>query len=357
MKNNYDIFDGMELGSAERDASGVPVAWRLLRTGRNELVKDGRDYVLELSPETLRAMAEFQASKEEEIPIDSRHALYLAAKVAGVSEAEAARQVPEGTAALGFGRLESRPDGLWLVGAKWTPLGATLLRQGMARYFSPVVRGLEPGGVPRVTSVALDNVPALTGLEAIAASGETKEPKSGGKTMKKTEEALRGLLEDAALALSEESDAEVAERLAALRERLASLEKELADIQAELKAAEDAKAEAEDGRKTLEGKVTELELAAESARKRSLVSAAVSEGRVTNAQAGALLALGEAALSEFLKASPAGSAVPHGRAESARRGVPLALGAEELEMARRMGVTEDEMRRAKLAAAANQEEK
>ncbi len=49
---DYDIFDNMELGSAERGPSGVPVAWRLLRTGRNELVKGGRAYVLELSAET-----------------------------------------------------------------------------------------------------------------------------------------------------------------------------------------------------------------------------------------------------------------------------------------------------------------
>lgn len=165
--------------------------------------------------------------------------------------------------------------------------------------------------------------------------------------MKKTEEALRGLTGCADLALSEETDAQVAERLEQLKKRLEDLAAELAGVQAELAKANEGKEAAEAGKRELEKKVGELELSAEDARKRALVGKAVSEGRVTNAQAKSLMGLSEQALGEFVEACPKGCAVPQGRAEAAAAGGCLALSAEEKELAARMGVSEDDVLAAK----------
>ena len=69
-----------------------------------------------LSAEELKAIAEYHRKKGEKIPIDSRHALLLAAEKAGVSETEALKAVPSAVAALGFATLELREDGLYAAG-------------------------------------------------------------------------------------------------------------------------------------------------------------------------------------------------------------------------------------------------
>ena len=225
MNFKYLLFDGLAFGAeqpaVERSPDGLPRAWRLLRVGRNELTRNGKSYVLTLSSDDVAGMADYTAKKGEKIPIDSRHALFLAAQRNQVEESEIRRMLPHGVAALGFAGLQARPDGLWAVDVEFLPLAADLVAEGMFRYFSPVIRGLEPGGVMRVSSIALDNVPALNQLDVIAAGDcvtITEEV-----TMTKLQEALRKLLGDDALALGAETEETVAERVLALAGELPEL--------------------------------------------------------------------------------------------------------------------------------------
>lgn len=337
---NCDVFDGLEVAGAsvERDTGGLPVAWRLLRVPANELVKAGRRMVLHLSQEDVQAIAKYQSEKGEKIPIDSRHALFLAASKAGVEEDELRKLIPQNTGALGYGNLEARPDGLWVKDVEWLPLARQVVADGMFRYFSPVVRGLKEGPL-RVTSVAMDNVPALSGLDALAAEGEgahmgsiegkqqTKEAR-----MERVEKALGELLGIESLVLSEEHDLDIAGKIEALAQNLKALKEECATMEA-LKA--------EKGELT--AKISELELAAETARKEALIEDAARDGKITNAQKPALRKLDEAALGEFIAAAPKTVPLGKGVEPKPKDEDEAALTREEKELASWLGINPDEL--------------
>ena len=161
---DYWLFDGLALGDVLSDPA-CPKPFRLFAAGENTLTRNGKDYVLTLSAEQIRAIADYHAKKGEKIPIDSRHALFLAAEKAGVSELDASRTVPSKVAALGFASLEAREDGLYAADIELLPLAAELFKNGSLRYWSPVIRGLDGKSPLRVTSIAMDNVPALNNLD------------------------------------------------------------------------------------------------------------------------------------------------------------------------------------------------
>lgn len=338
---DYEMFDGLELGAedcrVQRGDGGLVTGWLLLKAGRNELWKQGRPFVLELSAEMLESAVALQRAKGEKLPIDSRHALYHAARRAGVEESEALRQVPGGVAALGFGSLETRGGDLWLTDVEWGPLAREMMEEKMLRYYSPVIRGLDGRTPFRVTSVAMDNVPALSNLPAIAAGAEAHNQEE--TNMKKTEDALKRLLDDGGLALGDEADEAIAARIGEVADLLA-------DMKAKLAEAEAAIAALKEGKEAAETKVAELEMGAEAGRKKALVEQALAEGRVTNAQARALEGLSSVALGEFLKATPA-QAVPGKGPAPKKDEDELCLTAEERDMAERMGVPEADMLAAK----------
>ena len=168
--SGYALFDGLALGDVLGDPA-EPKPFRLFAVGENRLTRNGKTCTLTLSEEDVAAIAGYHKAKGEKIPIDSRHALFLAAEKAHVSETEAARAVPSKTAALGFAALEARADGLYAVDVELLPLAAELFRAGSLRYWSPVIRGLDGKSPLRVTSIAFDNVPALNGLDVLAAGG------------------------------------------------------------------------------------------------------------------------------------------------------------------------------------------
>ena len=127
---DYTLFDGLALGDVLGDPVN-PKPFRLFAAGKNELTRNGQPYSLTLSAEEIRSMAEYNARKGEKIPIDSRHALFLSAEKAGISEAEAVKAVPGKVAALGFASLEAREDGLYATEIELLPLG--LLEPGDPR--------------------------------------------------------------------------------------------------------------------------------------------------------------------------------------------------------------------------------
>ena len=88
---NYTLFDGLALGDILADAAN-PKPFRLFAVGENRLTRNGSPFVQKLSAEEIRSIADYQHTKGEKIPIDSRHALFLAAEKAGLSEVDAGRQ-------------------------------------------------------------------------------------------------------------------------------------------------------------------------------------------------------------------------------------------------------------------------
>ena len=350
---DYEVYDCLELeaedSAVERGADGSVTGWRLLKHGRNELFKGGRKYVLELTPEMLEGAAVLQAEKGEKLPIDSRHALYWAAKKANIEERDALRQVPQGVAALGFGSLAVRGGDLWLTDVEWSPLAVEMMNGRMLRYFSPVLRGLDGRSPFRVTSVAMDNVPALSGLPVLAACQEGHQQEE--KTMKKVEESLGRLL-GIDVALGGEGDDEIAAKLDGLSAEIAQMKEKLEEAEATIAELKAGKEEAEKKAADAEAKAEELELSAENGRKTALLDGALAAGRITNAQVEALKKMDSVALGEFLAATD-GQAVP-GKGPSPKKDGnedEMALSDAEKEMAERMGVSEEEMLKSKKAIA------
>ena len=328
---DYELFDGTPFDETTSESNALK-PFRLFRIGENRLTRNGRDCKLTFSADELKSIAEYQRKKGEKIPIDSRHALFLAAEKAHLSESDALKAVPSGIAALGFANLELREDGLYAVEIELTPLAGELFRQGALRYWSPVIRGLDGNSPLRITSIAMDNVPALNNLDILAASAEsTTQPDRSLRsdlngfnrkenTMTKTEQALAKLLGEEMLALSDTTDSTVAAKLEALAEELP-----------ELRAA-----------KT---KVKELELSAENARKKELIDNAVAENRITNAERKGLMELDVAWLAAELPKRPQ-NAIPSARLPEAAE-TKEELSEEEKRLARKLGLSAEEYLKSK----------
>ena len=112
-------LDASPPDTVERDASGVPVAWRLLAPGENTLNKAGLPLVIDLTPERLKQALGYYAEKGEKIPIDSSHYLSDLADAHDIAESEVERMIPAGVAAMGYGELEEREGALWITRVDW----------------------------------------------------------------------------------------------------------------------------------------------------------------------------------------------------------------------------------------------
>lgn len=330
---DYTIFDGIALGDVISE-DGAPKPFRLFRIGENALTQNGKDFKLTLTAEDMDNIVEYQHKKGEKIPIDSRHALMLAAEKAHVTESEALQAVPSAVAALGFASLERRDDGLYASDVELLPLGAELFRQGALRYYSPVIRGLDGKSPLRITSIAMDNVPALNNLEMLAASAEavseTQTPGTGKNkevNMTKTEIALRKLLGDESLALSDSTDEVVATKLEALSAEIPELRRKAAEVDA-------------------------LKLAAETEQKKALIDKAVAENRVTNSEREGLMKLSTAWLAAELPKRPQNAAPVNPLPEEKDDDDAEALSAEEKAFAEKMGLTAEEFLKSKKECAA-----
>lgn len=330
---DYTIFDGIALGDVISE-DGAPKPFRLFRIGENSLTQNGKDFKLTLTPEDLENIVEYQRKKGEKIPIDSRHALMLAAEKAHVTESEALQAVPSAVAALGFASLERRDDGLYASDVELLPLGAELFRQGALRYYSPVIRGLDGKSPLRVTSIAMDNVPALNNLEMLAASAEavseTQTPGSGKNkevNMTRTEIALRKLLGDESLALSDSTDEVVATKLEALSAEIPELRRKASEVDA-------------------------LKLAAETEQKKALIDKAVAENRVNNSEREGLMKLSTAWLAAELPKRAQNAAPVNPLPEEKDDDDADALSAEEKAFAEKMGLTAEQFLKSKKECAA-----
>lgn len=337
---DFEVYDGMAFGG-----EGAPTEWRLLRTGENRLAKGGREMVLPLSFGDVSAIAAFQRAKGEKIPIDSRHALYLAASKFGCEESDLAALAPGGTGAVGYGNLEARSDGLWITDVEWLPLARKAVAEGMFRYFSPVLRGISDGR-PRVTSVALDNVPALSGLDVLAAGGEQNQATKETIMDEKLKKALAALLGVGADALPMGGEGgELAAKLEELAATIAEMKK--AAEKAERLEREIADLKARNGE--LEAANTELAMAQETAEKGRMLDEAARDGRICNAQRESLSKMPRGDLAAMLEGLPKG-AFPMGGEPTAKppRGAEGALTEAEKAVCRMTGVSEEDFAAARV---------
>ena len=215
-KRGKFLADGFTLaadvadGTAEYDENGVPIAWRLLKKGSNPLVKNGVHGSIELDGEDMRQIISYHQAKDELIPIDSRHYLYLLANQHEIDENELLKRMPQMVGAMGFGKLELRKgdEELWICAIQWAESAYKLMKEKIFRYFSPAIRGLTKSPL-RVTSVALENEPCLNSLDAFAAQADDDEDIkkfTTGEKMNRIQKAIAGLLRLDSIALAADGD-------------------------------------------------------------------------------------------------------------------------------------------------------
>ena len=352
------------MGFVKQDANGVPEEWTLLHAGVNRLVKNGKDYELHLSVENLDAIAAYQAKKGEAIPIDSNHYLHILAEKHGVEESEALRLIPSGVAAMGFGTLFREGDEL-RIRAEWTPGAYELLKEKIFRYCSPVIRGLKDGPI-RITSVAMENEPALNCEDVLAAGGEEDaDPEDIGRNaieLKRLqdpiERALGRLLGKTVwneIVLSGEDDEEnafehtaaaieaKADVIADLREGLDLADSEPDEAMSAALAAVKMRADQADA---LQEELDTMVCAAEEKRKAELIELGLQEGKLTHALEGWAKSQDCAVLASYLEHAPA---VVPGRmtfAPDKQRTSGRSLTSADEEMIRKFGFDKDEYQRA-----------
>lgn len=353
------------MGTVKHDANGVPEEWTLLHAGVNRLVKNGKDYELRLSVEDLDAIAAYQEKKGEAIPIDSNHYLHILAEKHGVEESEALRLIPSGVAAMGFGTLFREGDEL-RIRAEWTPGAYELLKEKIFRYCSPVIRGLKEGPL-RITSVAMENEPALNCEDVLAAGceGGDADPEDTARSaieLKRIqdpiERALGRLLgkdlwneivlsgEDNAESAFERTAAAIeakADTIAAMREGLGMADGEPDEaMPAALASVKERAGQADALRQELDTMVC----AAGEKRKAELIEQGLQEGKLTHALEGWAKDQDCAVLASYLEHAPA---VVPGRmafAPDKRRAPGRSLTAADEEMIRKFGFDKDEYQRA-----------
>ena len=352
------------MGIVKQDANGVPEEWTLLRAGVNRLVKNGKDYELHLSVEDLDAIAAYQAKKGEAIPIDSNHYLHILAEKHGVEEDEALRLIPSGVAAMGFGTL-FRDGNELRIRAEWTPGAYELLKEKIFRYCSPVIRGLKEGPV-RITSVAMENEPALNCEDILAAGGETEaDPEDTARNtieLKRLqdpiERALGRLLgktlwneivlsgEDNAERAFERTAAEIeakADAIAAMREGLGVADDEPDEaMSAALASVKERAVQADALRQELDTMIC----AAEEKHRAELIEQGLQDGKLTHALEDWAKTQDCAVLASYLEHAPV---VVPGRMkfEPGKRRTPgPSLTAADEEMIRKFGFDKDEYQRA-----------
>lgn len=358
------LHDGITLAADTpgviRDAAGVPVEWTLLKVGDNPIVRCGVAGSLSLSAEDMQSILGYFGAKGEQIPVDSNHYLHQLATSKHLDEAEVLKLLPSGVAAMGYGSLALAGDELRFR-VNWTPTAYELMKAKIFRYFSPALRGLLQPPL-RITSVAMENEPALNNLDALAASANNRgTPPHNTRRLQMTvlEKALAGLLGRDSIALGAEADASaVAAGVDAKTALFADLRKELnlgdnvddKMIMVALKGLI-AKAGGADGLAaelaTVKGKVDELTMSANESKRLALIEQGVREGKIVASTKDLWGKLDYATLSAHLPTAPV--IAPPGKVprENLVPADDIALTAEDKEVCRRFGYTEEEFLAAK----------
>lgn len=369
---NIIAFDGIALDAsgatrAECDENGVPVAWRLLSLGDNEILKNGEPGTLTLTAEDMDSIIGYHRRKGGKIPLDSEHFLHRFAQMKQLDESEVLRMFPRGVAAMGFGSLALRDGDLWTRDVEWNPTAYKLMKEKAYRYFSPVIRGLCKPPL-RVTSVALDNEPAINNLDMLVASAEDDDfagsithqlPNSTqnqrSKSMKALQTALAKLLGQDTLVLEAEGENT---DIAVAVEAKAGL---IRDIREALKLAEDVtdedivealvnaleKAGGAEGLQaeldSLKNKVDEMAASADRKEHARLIDLGLRQGKITPADQEWWKALDTLQLSAKLPNAPVVVPVDKINLDGVTDPDTVALSESDRAVARQLGVSEENM--------------
>lgn len=319
--NNDELcHDGIALAADSpgviRDANGVPVEWTVLRTGANPTIKNGVPGSINIDQNDMASILDYFAAKGEDIPIDSCHYLHYLATSKKLDEAEVAKMIPSGVAALGYGSLALSGDEL-RVKVNWKPTAYELMKEGIYKYFSPGIRGLVNPPL-RLTSIAMENEPAINNLDALTASANNRAyaQKKGLQQMTKLEQALAKLIRRDSLALAADG---TADDVATAVEAKANL---LAEVRKALQLGEDvsddvimtaiasilAKAETTDSLRAeitkLSGKVDTMAASADAKLKSDLISQGERDGKIVPANKPWFEKLDHVALASYLPTAP-----------------------------------------------------
>jgi len=298
------------------DGNAVPTEAHLLPPGPFNAL-DGRPYecaAWQLDSVIAAALVALAASRKNDILIDFEHQSLRS--IENGKRVEAAGWIPR--------TLEWREGkGLYAVGINWVGDTEQLILAKKYRYISALFTyDGGTGAVLEILSVGLTNTPALDGLEALAALARThfikEEPDMPG-----TEQVA---------ALTQERDG-LKTNVAALTQERDSLKVNVAALTQERDAllAKDAAAAAEK----------------EKAEHTALLTAALSDGRLTPAQKPWAEKQSLAALSEYLDATAPVAALAKQTEGIAPAGNGHGLTDVELAACSRLGVSPEEFKKAK----------
>ncbi|MCF6174825.1 MAG: phage protease [Victivallaceae bacterium] len=287
--------------------------------------------------------------------------------------------LPSGTGTFGFGSLQQRNDNLWLTDVEYVPLARKLMKEGVFRYFSPVFRGLVDAPL-RVTSVALENEPAMNNLDQIAAADScdnltidnltqtldalaasanaSSNPKTENSKMNKLLTALAALLGMDAIALGADNDVpdDIVTQINNAAAELGSGKSFATGIRDSLSLAADAdagtvmaalkglqaKGESYDG---LKAKVDSLALAAETAKRDDLINLGMTDGKLSQAMVDNWIndsakPVDSIALAAFLDNAPVVVPVDNIDQSKLPKSDTVALSAEDREVCKMTGISE-----------------
>lgn len=300
------------------DTRQAPKAMRILPAGEFAAV-DGRPGkgvaggTWKLTAELAAKVVAAVAAQRTDVLVDYEHQSLLSKNNGKPAPAAAwlkALEWREGTADAG--------GGLWATDVSWTPAAAAALTAGEYRYLSPVFTHDAQGRVLRLVSVALTNTPALDTLDPLVSRA-----------------ALSFLTGDL-----EATDVDKDEQIAALTQErdtakttLAALTTQVATLTAE--------------RDTAATQLAALKVEADAAAHATLLTAALTDGRLTPAQKTWAEKQPLAALTEFLDSATALADLTKRQVKTGDAGNPEGLSTEELAMCTRMGVAPADFVKAK----------
>lgn len=190
----------------ERDAEGLPVAFRIWKSGANP-TSDGVDYFTEASA---AALSHQQGEVGHEFGFDFNHLTWkdgvdpTHARASGFHQIQV--RYPDGSAGYEPGKID--PE-LWAVACRWTAEARGMLAQDppLYRYFSPAFMADEMGAICKYLNCALTNIPATYGIPSLrsatatATEGTKMEIEHLLEILGVTPEELDGLDDDGVLAL------------------------------------------------------------------------------------------------------------------------------------------------------------
>ncbi len=148
---------------------------RLFRIGANDTEK-GTFYV---TPEDAKAILAAWKARGTDLSWDYDHDV--------VAEGAQGPRM-----ASGWSQLEVRKDGVWATAIRWTKRALGLIDAEEYRYFSPFFEHTEDGHVTNIVNVALTNIPATHGIDAVAASAKPHRRASDRIVRGKLQEIPRG---------------------------------------------------------------------------------------------------------------------------------------------------------------------